>query len=220
MKLSPNAHSLACTFCVAALLTFTGPAVAQEPAPGAQVSVSFPETVPHGLTITLRVDHAALPQFNLPAFTVELHNAGQHDLLLNLGTMSSDGERQYPTGITFVLTRPQGQPEQLVLKTVPDSSGTANKPFLLPLPAGATFSLPVDLRNYWVFGSNGLNSKLPAGEYVIEGQFTGLTGGMNVRSFPEQRPQEVPVSEGPFDHVNSQPNTIPTSNELHFEIAL
>lgn len=226
MKLSPKISPLVWSLFAAAFLVLAGPAVAQVRVAGRQVTVSFPDAVAQELTLSLHVDHEVSRTSELPALKVELHNAGQHNLLVNLGTMTSDGAHQYPSAVTFVLAGPDGKPQVLTIKASVNSSNEENEPLLLALPAGATFSFPVDLGNYWILGSNGFNSKLPPGKYVIEAQFTDLTSDKTFIAFPwcaacviEQPPREMPISGAPFDNVNSQGNGAPTSNELHLEIA-
>jgi hypothetical protein len=218
MQLPREFHGVACGIFAAALLVAAAPVAAQEAAPGGQLTLSIPDASLQELTITLRLDNQGFHRSNVPRFRVELRNAGQHGLLLNLGTMTSDGARQYPSAISLVLVGPEGRPQRLELKTFQPTTGPGYKPLALPLPAGGTFSFPVDLDNYWVLGSNGFNSKLGPGKYSLIAQFGGLSGLMNVRLFPEQVPRELPVSEAPFDHVYSQASGIPTSNRMQFEI--
>jgi hypothetical protein len=45
--------------------------------------------------------------------------------------------------------------------------------FVLPLPVGATFSIPVDLDKYFSAASREYDYKLTPGTYSLEAQFTG-----------------------------------------------
>jgi hypothetical protein len=218
MKLPREFHRVACSVFLLALLAAAAPVAAQEAAPGGQLTLSIPGASLQELTITLRLDHQGFRRSGVPRFRVELRNAGQHDLLLSLGTMTSDGAQQYPSAISLVLVGPEGKPQRLELKTSQPTTGPGYKPLALALPAGGIFSFPVDLDHYWVLGSNGFNFKLRPGKYSLIAQFSGLSGVMIVRSFLEQAPGELPVSEAPFDHVYSQASGIPTSNRMQFEI--
>jgi hypothetical protein len=44
-----------------------------------------------------------------PALEVELHNSGDHDLILNLGMMLGNGQRQFADRIRLLLTDPHGR---------------------------------------------------------------------------------------------------------------
>jgi hypothetical protein len=46
-------------------------------------------------------------------------------------------------------------------------------PFVLPIPIDATFSLSVDLDNYWAAKSKEFDYKLKPGSYSIQAQLAG-----------------------------------------------
>lgn len=218
MKLSRSLHCVICSFGFAVLLAVAQPVFGQVRLVNGEAIMTLPGPATEGLTVALSVDRKPLRSSTVPIFRVELRNAGRHDLLLNLGTMAPDGSRQYPSAISLLLVGPDGKPQRLVVKTSPDVTGRShNKSFVLPLPAGATFSFPVNLHDYWIFHSNRVNSQLAPGRYLLTAQLTGPTDLMDVR-FWNQTPRETPISEAPFDQVQ-QPSGIPTSNELQFEIA-
>jgi hypothetical protein len=85
-----------------------------------------------GLLMRINLDQAESVQVKTPKFGVELRNAEESDLSLNLGIMLDNGRKQYPIAIFLNLTDTQ--------------------PFVLSLPVGATFSMPVDLDKYFVIG--------------------------------------------------------------------
>jgi hypothetical protein len=77
-----------------------------------------------------------------PRFRVELHNAGNRPLTLKLGFMLANGEIYYPDAIHLVVTDSHGSVLHLDLKGPPFPFATRIDPMIVPLPAGATFSLP------------------------------------------------------------------------------
>lgn len=216
MKLSTKVEACGGAF-IAGVFLLAGLAGAQEP--GRQVTVvqSISGQAINGLQLTIHRDHTD-SRSSLPKFRVELRNVGTDDLLLNLGT-SANG-RQYPTAVSLVLVDSKGESQRLELKRFGASNAPGTKPLLLPLPAGASFSFPVDLRNYWALGHKEFNAELKAGTYWLQAQLTGLE--MSYRGpVPGQRfpPRNVPVSETPFDAVvHAEASGTPTSNKLQFEI--
>jgi len=105
-----------------------------------------------------------------PAFTVELRNLGDHDLILNLGIMLANGRRQYADAITLLLGFPSGSKQRLVLMGPAFVAGRMD-PLVVPLPVGASFSIPVDFTKFAPFGKDPL--KLEPGTYVLQAQFQG-----------------------------------------------
>lgn len=218
MKLSRLLQCVICSFGFAVLLAAAQPTFGQVRLVNGQ-TISFPTAATEGLTLALHVDRKTLRSSSVPIFRVELCNTGRHDLLLNLGTMTSDGSRQYPSAISLLLVGPDGKPQRLAIKTSPDITGRShNKSLVLPLPVGSSFSFPVSLNDYWIFHSNRVDSRLAPGKYLLRAQFTGPADLMDARSW-DQRPRDMPISEASFDQVQSQPSGIPTSNILQFEIA-
>jgi hypothetical protein len=53
------------------------------------------DSVVNGLQTRIPVDQAAIEQSKILKFRIELRNLGAKDLLLNVGTMSREGGRQY-----------------------------------------------------------------------------------------------------------------------------
>jgi hypothetical protein len=177
---------------------------------------TLPGTPVDGLQLAVSFD-ASARSANVPAFRVGLRNVGKKDLLLDLGTVSSNG-RQYPTAVSLTLEDAQGGSQRLLLKTFSAPNSLGAKPLLLPLPAGATFSFPVDLRNYWVLGNKEFSAKLKPGTYSLEAQYAGLGSGHPMPTAAELPPQPKPGRS--FDNVNSSVTSVPTSNELHFRVTL
>jgi hypothetical protein len=105
-----------------------------------------------------------------PAFIVELHNVGDHDLILNLGTMLANGRRQYADAITLLLSFPSGSERRLLLMGPAFVAGRVD-PLVVPLPVGASFSITVDFTKFAPFGRDPL--KLEPGTYALQAQFQG-----------------------------------------------
>src|SRR6516162_4503288 len=126
------------------------------------------------LEMTVHLDDTAQTQSKLPKFRVELRNVGDHDLILNLGFTLANGRRQYPNAIVLTIIDPQERARQFDLIGPAGVAGRMD-PLILPLPAGSTFSLPVDLDKYWAAASKEFEYKFQRGSYSIEAQFRGKT---------------------------------------------
>lgn len=126
-----------------------------------------------GLQISLTSNGAGHHREAYPRFRVELKNAGSHDLILNAGIMLANGRRQYADAITLLLRLPSGREQRWVLLGPVGIMGRMD-PLVVPLPAGAAFSIPVNLANYAPFGKPPL--KLEPGAYVLQALFHGKRG--------------------------------------------
>lgn len=140
-------------------------------------------------------------------FKVEFRNIGQNDLILKLGIMLANGRRQYPTAVILNITDSQGIHRRFDLIGPPGVAGRID-PFVLPLPVGGTFSIPVDLDKYWASASKDFDYKLPPGAYWIEAQFMGKSVSEREANLDSKNVSLFPYWEGIVD-----------SNELRFEIA-
>jgi hypothetical protein len=125
-----------------------------------------------GLQMRINLDQAKNVQVKTPKFRVELRNAEESDLTLNLGIMLDNGRKQYPTAIFLNLTDTQGKSRRLDLIGPPAVAGRLDT-FVLSLPVGATFSMPVDLDKYFAPSSEEYDYKPTPGTYSLEAQFTG-----------------------------------------------
>jgi hypothetical protein len=144
---------------------------------------------------------------NTPKFRVELRNAGQNDLVVNLGMMLANGKRQYPNAVALTLTDAQGKSRRLDLREPAMIAGRVD-PFVVPIPVGATFSIPVNLDGYWPAASKEFDYKLKPGTYSLEAQFTG-------RSVSQQ---EANLDVKGIALMPYWTETV-TSNQLRFEVS-
>lgn len=124
-----------------------------------------------GLQMAIRLDQAEGAQSKAPKLRVELRNAGENDLILNLGMMLANGKKQYPNAVALTLTDAQGKSRRLDLREPWYIAGRLH-PLVLPIPAGAAFSIPVDLDKYSAAASKEFDYKLKPGNYSLAAQFT------------------------------------------------
>jgi hypothetical protein len=66
--------------------------------------------------MNVHLDAAAVGESKVPKFRVELQNAGEDDLILNLGITLANGRKQYPKDIVLLLTDSQGKARRFELK--------------------------------------------------------------------------------------------------------
>jgi hypothetical protein len=159
------------------------------------------ETV-SGLQLTIYLDPAGRVQSKTSNFRVELRNAGENDLILNLGSMLANGKKQYPDAVVLTLTDSQGKPQRLALQGPFYIAGRVD-PLVLPIPIGSTFSIPVDLNRY-----GPPDYKLKPGTYSLEAQVTGKGVSQQEANLDVKGIALMPYWKGTV-----------TSNQLRFEIS-
>src|SRR5450756_1112205 len=108
-----------------------------------------------------------------PRFQVELHNAGDQALILNLGMMLANGRKQYADAIHLLLTDAHGKTLPLELTEIFLIAGRID-PFVVPLPEGATFTLPIDLDHYSSSRQHIFKLSLTPGQYTLSAEYTGV----------------------------------------------
>jgi hypothetical protein len=166
MSLRNGLNKSLSTLLLASLLALAGSAVAKR-----QSRPTWGEVV-GGLQMSIYPDQASRADSKPPKFRVELRNAGESDLILNLGVMLANGKEQYPNAIVLTLIDAEGKSRRLDLREPGFVAGRLD-PLVLPLPFGSAFSIPVDLDKYWAAASNEFHYKLKPGSYSLEAQFTG-----------------------------------------------
>jgi len=154
------------TLLLSSLLTLAGSAAAKR-----QSAPTWGEVV-DGLQMAIHLDQAGGALSKAPKFRVELRNAGENDLILNLGIMLANGKKQYPNAVVLTLTDAQGKSRRFDLREPWYIAGRLD-PLVLPLPTGADFSILVDLDKYWAAASKEFDYKLKPGSYSLEARFTG-----------------------------------------------
>jgi len=113
------------------------------------------------------------PQAAKPLFRVELQNAGDHALTLNLGMMLANGKMQYPMAIKLSLTDSSGRSFPLELIGPGIIAGRVD-PLVVPLPPGATYSVPVDLAEYCSPKANLWKPAQEPARYKLRAIYTGV----------------------------------------------
>jgi hypothetical protein len=204
---------------VAALLLVCGLSAAQKP------NTKDWGKATDGLQMSIYRDQAEGRQSEFSKFRVEFRNSGHSDLLLNLGIMSRN-RQQYLIAVSLILEDGQGKPQRLELKKSLRASDAENTMLFLPLPAGATFSFPVDLDDYWTPTSKDFDaSRLKPGTYWLAAQLIwGFTGTdsraviLTPHGTEQSGPPRLPVRT--FDTVNPEnaPGAPLISNTLRLEI--
>jgi hypothetical protein len=119
-----------------------------------------------------QLDLTLIPTSIPTQFRAELHNPGTTDLVLNLGIVLANGAKQYVDRVRFTLTMPGGKVFHL------DPAGPAFiagrlDPLIVPLPAGATFSFPIDLKKCTASKEKNWQLTFPQGRYELRAQYTG-----------------------------------------------
>ncbi len=108
----------------------------------------------------------------LPTFEVELTNSGNIDLVLNLGTMLLNGREQFADAIDLSLRDAENGTEKLVLKGPGMIGGRVDR-FVVPLPKGAHFILPIDLADYYIPNREVFDIELKPGQYFLSAEYRG-----------------------------------------------
>jgi hypothetical protein len=80
-------------------------------------------------------------------FRLEIRNVGSYDLLLKLGALAANGQVQYPKAVSVLVTNPKGETVECTYP-YPATAPGWGAPFIVPLPAEASFVLPVDLEKW------------------------------------------------------------------------
>lgn len=144
----------ACLFvCVVGLIVAQEssiPAVqaAEDPVSPLKIALSFPEP-----------EHPVV-------FRVDLENAGDADVMVNLGRMLTNGRLMDPCAIHLLFVDDKGKSTKRSYSDPHHSfvSGRIDD-FVVPLRAGSSYSLRLSLDDYWNPKMYGV---LPAGEYRIQ----------------------------------------------------
>lgn len=107
-------------------------------------------------------------------FQVALRNVGKQDVALNLGIMLANGKVQLPERISLDLTDAGGVTRKLKFfdKRYPAVAGRVDD-YVVPLRAGSTYILTVNLDQFWSPETKEFKLSLPPGKCQIVAQFEG-----------------------------------------------
>jgi hypothetical protein len=100
-----------------------------------------------------------------------VQNSGEGDVVLNLGIMLANGKQQFPTEVRLAVTDEKGATRQFRLPE-PRIAGRADD-FLVPLCAGATYTVSLDLDRLRPDNPAEAARKLPKGAYRVVAIFEG-----------------------------------------------
>jgi hypothetical protein len=134
---------------------------------------SFPPkqaaAVVQGLQLVISAPEQGKP--GQPELQVEFRNVGEHDMSLNLGMMLGNGRSQFPTNVLLSLTDAEGTERELKFKEPPVAGRIDD--YIVPLRAGSTYSLKLNVNQFWVPQSKEFDVKLNAGKNQITAHFEG-----------------------------------------------
>lgn len=200
MRVPSGAYLSVCGAAFACVVLLGGVGATVKPGP-----YTWGEAV-GGLQMTIYLDQQESVKSKAPKFRVELRDAGETDLVLNLGFMLANGKKQYPNAIILNLTDAQGTSRRLDLKGAGFVAGRLD-PFIVPVPVGATFSISVDLDNYWAAASKEFEYKPKPGIYSLDAEFTGRGVSQQQANLDVKGIALMPYWTGTV-----------TSNQLRFEV--
>jgi hypothetical protein len=134
--------------------------------------------IPNGFAQAPAEAHAANPELTLiptknpTLFRVEFHNPGPEDLVLIMGIALANGSKQYVDAVRYTLKMPDGGVLHLESRGPGLIAGRVD-PLVLPLPAGATFSFPIDLVSCSATQERVWELHFLSGHYSLQAQYSG-----------------------------------------------
>lgn len=119
---------------------------------------------------------AAKPKFTneIPVFHVTLENAGDKDVMLNLGMMLANGKVLLPEAIHLILIDSAGKSRELHFfdRRYPGVAGRIDD-YAVPLRVGSSYTLRLNLDNFWCPKTKEFRLNLKPGEYRVRSEFAG-----------------------------------------------
>ncbi len=109
---------------------------------------------------------------DIVAIRVSLENSDRDDLMLNLGSVHSDGRCLHPDALKLFLTDGKGRSSELLFIKSPGHSDPAGRasPYLVPLRASSAYVLNLNLRQYAPAASE---LRFVAGKYRLRAEYDG-----------------------------------------------
>ena len=125
-----------------------------------------------GLQMSISI--ADSPKADNPKLELIIRNAGEKDLVLNLGMMLANGKVQLPNKISFNLTDESGKTRKFDFfdRKYAVIAGRVDD-YIVPLRAGSLYGIRINLDNLYSLGTNESGLKLPSGKYQVTAQFEG-----------------------------------------------
>lgn len=115
-----------------------------------------------------------------PRFQVQFRNIGKQDFMLNLGRVLGNGRTQIPDRISLELPDPSGKTQRLKFFNNIFVAGRVDD-YVIPLKTDSTYSITVDLDQFYSPDSKGFNLRLTSGRTKVVGSLDGLVA-MNINS--------------------------------------
>jgi len=106
------------------------------------------------------------------AFLINLHNSTNRDINIKIGITLGNGQKHYIDSVDLTLTTPDSRLLHLQPKGPAFIAGRIG-PLIVPLPAGATFSFPLNLDDCISIKEKIHKVVLSPGHYQLEVQYTG-----------------------------------------------
>jgi len=147
------------------------------PAQAAQMSAAkeaapAPGATSGSLQVSIQPAKSSFAGGEKMTFRTQLRNAGDADLILNLGFMLANGKKQYPTAVTLVITDSAGKKRKLQLKGPAGIAGRVDD-LLVPLPVGAAYVLETRLSDYCCLETMEFRIEPASGQYTIAAAYKG-----------------------------------------------
>lgn len=107
-------------------------------------------------------------------FRVSFENVGENDFVLNLGSMLGNGKVQRPDAVHLILTDANGAAHELRFAgSGPGGVAGRIDDYIVPLRAGSSYSIKLDLADFWSPETKEHQVKLTPGKQTLQVKLTG-----------------------------------------------
>lgn len=135
----------------------------------------------------LQLSLAAAQMDNREGVQVAIQNAGDHDLILNLGAMLANGKVLLPNNISLNVTNAEGKTRTFIFGDKKHSSVFGRMDaYIIPLRVGSIYTLTLTLDQFWCNETKEFEVKLLPGKNQLTAQFEG-TGATFVNDMPAMK---------------------------------